>query len=202
MPRFRRRRGFRRSRGGIGLGRRKAAIGKLVNGRVPLSMPERMLKAGAPYMKVIPALAKGIGRLSSIINSELHYLDTTAAPSVSSSGTISLLTGVAIGDTDITREGNKVMSHDLNVRFHCYLHASATVSQIRLMIVCDKECDGAVFTVANLLQVVGPLSPLNQDYSKRFVILYDKMITLDTSGQRNRTWKKYIKTPFHIHYIS
>lgn len=191
MPRRFRRRFRRRSRRFIPTG--------------PVNPGKRMVDGTATKwistgVRAIPYLIKTVRMMKGLINSELHYLDTTETDNVSSSGDISGLTLMATGDTDVTREGNKILAHDVYVRGYAQIHTSALQSIVRIILFVDKECDGVAPTVANVLQTTSYLSPLNQNFSKRFVVLHDRSMALNDTGENSKPFKFYVKVPFHIHY--
>jgi len=175
----------------------------MVTGRIPMTRGERLLAAGAPYAKALPALARTVGYMASMINSEAHYDDSqiNSQDVDDTTGRVDVMTLIAVGDTDTTRTGNKILAKDITIRgrFERQSAATWTSAQIRLMLIVDKEYDGATPTVANILQTTGPNSPMNQDYSKRFVVLSTRTYTL-YENKPVVEWKMYKKLPFHIDY--
>lgn len=187
---YRRRRRFRRS------GRR---IAKGPNSRTKRMVDGRTagwIRAGTT---AIPYLIKSVSMLKGLINSELHYKDTTLTGSIGSTMQFNGLTLISQGDTDTTREGNKILAHDVYGRFEVVKHDTAVNDIVRIVLLVDKEQDGTVATGADLLQTVSVYSPLNQVDGKRFVIIKDWTFPL-TTDRPVRVIKFYKKVPFHIHY--
>lgn len=118
---------------------------------------------------------------------------------------------IAQGTTKNTRIGNKISVCDWNVHGVIILPASATATAetVRIIIGIDKQANGAVPNVTDILEVAEYDSFRAMDFVDRFTILKDKWITLNpqvaaaAAGQQNRTlkWrKKNMKLP--IHYSS
>lgn len=201
MPGYRRNSYRKRSYSRGGRNTRYQRTGKLVNGHVPMTYPERLLREGAPYAKMIPALTKTVGMFAKMINSEVHYHDVTATgTTIDNVGNVILLSGMAQGDTSITREGSSILAKDLSYRLHLGLHSDAVLNQIRLIFFVDKQQNGATPLVGEILQTVSYLSPLDLDNGKRFVVLKDQLVTMDSSSRKNMVQKGFLKLPFHLKY--
>ncbi len=121
-------------------------------------------------------------------NTEKKFIDTDSA-SVSAGTTVLIepLTLIGQGDTSSSREGNKVVFNTIQMKYSWKLSTSTTVgNRCRVMIIMDKQTNGAVFTAGDLLQTTGVgqviLSPLNLDGAFRFRVLYNKVHTLSPNG--------------------
>jgi hypothetical protein len=95
-----------------------------------------------------------------------YALDTT--------GSVTLLNSVAAGTDDTNRIGRHFRMR--RIRINGYTVASqspagATLS--RIMLVYDKQSNGALPTIAQILEASTSVSNLNTDYLDRFVILKD-----------------------------
>lgn len=175
---------------------------RMVTGKPPMTRGERLLAAGAPYAKAVPALARTVGMFASMINSEPHFVDQSASnASVNTTGVLYNLCNVAVGDTDQTRTGNKTLGKDVLIRgtFATNSANTNTSQVIRMILFCDKEFDGVPMTPAQVLDTSSPLSALNQDYSKRFVVMKDYLVTLNPQ-RPSSIFKLYKKVPFHLFY--
>ena len=69
--------------------------------------------------------------LKSVINVEKKKHDTSSSGSISSAGGIQLLSNIAQGDTDQTRDGNSIKMQSMLLRATFTLNASATASNMR-----------------------------------------------------------------------
>ncbi len=99
---------------------------------------------------------------------------------------INPITLIAQGDTSSSREGAKVVYTSIQMKYTFKQNTSATFTRCRIMLVLDKQCNGALFTAGDLLQTtaVGQaiISPLNLDGAFRFKVLYNKVHTLSVDG--------------------
>ncbi len=99
------------------------------------------------------------------------------------------ITNIPQGDTDTSRDGNQVKLVRLYVRYTLTLQAAVTTVFVRIIIVKDKQTNGAIYTASDLLtDVTGGdaiVSPFNPDNQFRFAILYDKVHALSNAAKRN-----------------
>lgn len=108
---------------------------------------------------------------------EKKYIDLfSGGPlSVTTTASFALLNGITQGTTSTNRVGNEIRVIGIDMRYQ-WICGDAT--QIcRFIIVQDKQCNTAIFNPGDLLNTgTDPLSPLNEDFLKRFHILYDKSV--------------------------
>lgn len=184
---------YNKRRGGRFIRKSKGGRTKqLVDGRY-----NGYIKAGVAAM---PYVIKSIRMLKQLVNSEEHYKDFQFNNTFSTTGDIQLMSGIAIGDTDITRSGNKVLFKDLVFRGNVNASNLSTNTTVRMILFIDKECDGVTPTVTQLLQQASVHSPLNMDFSKRFVILKDQLMSFSNVGTLERVFKTYKVLNFHGFY--
>lgn len=157
-------------------------------------------KKGITYRQIGSKVWRDIRWLKSMINVEKKYLDITFDSAVSSTENFQLLNGMALGDTSITREGQSIKMINLFLRAYITMHASATTTQVRLMIILDTQPNAAAMTAAELLASTSNiLSPLTIGYGSRFKILIDKLFRLDTN-KLNLEYKHFMKLGMHTKY--
>ncbi len=128
-----------------------------------------------------------VNKLKSLLNVEykihtLEALDTA----ITDAGTITNVSTLTQGDTNITRDGSSVKFTSFRLSYGFKIGDSATRTNVRVMIVHDKQTNQAQFALADLLQNAtvndAIYSPLNIDNVSRFNVLYDKVHTLSSSG--------------------
>ncbi len=178
----RRRRNNRNQTGRVSLGRR-------VGGRV-----DNYLNFGGQVMRDLNSLRR-------FINTEIHYLDTVqSAVNVSTTTTFVLLNGMALGDTSITRTGQSIKMDGLDFRW--YLTGNLTAVQVatRLLVVLDKQPNGAIFSVTALLNAATVVSPYTVGGQNRFVVIYDETIALSTGGPLNASSCVRLPVNQHVTY--
>jgi len=109
---------------------------------------------------------------------EEKRIDVSTSYAVSSSGTVTLLNGVARG-TDVTaRIGRVVAMTELQIRLS--MSNAAANDSMRHIVLYDNQTNGSAPAVTDVLQVASPLSDYNLDYQSRFNVLYDELYALRT----------------------
>lgn len=157
-----------------------------------------------------PQVVKELYALKRLINPEFKIIDTSslALTIPDGVGTIVQLTNLSQGNTNITRVGNGIKIASIYAKAIFCINASATVTQIRYMLVQDKQVNGAIFATADLIESVtdvrSVISPRNIDNTKRFRILHDKLIILNPNisavVSTCRYIKIYKKLDMHVRY--
>ena len=161
-------------------------------------------KAGSDAQKAVRMAGKAL----SLMNVEYKHHDVQiSATGVSTTPIITELTNLSQGDTSSTRDGDSIKATAIMLRGICAISPVASTSQYRVMLVQDKQTNGALFTPADLLEdtTAGDnlISPLNLDNKYRFRVLYDKLHTLSVNGgNESIKWSKYINLNQHFRYGS
>lgn len=178
-------------------GKRRAQI-KRWAGEKP-SVVERIAKR---YVGPMATIANTVGGIIRMINPEKKYIDNTVSlTSVSNTGTlVANYTMMPQGLGDQARNGNTIKGVDIHGKMYLQKNIGVQTTAMRLLWVLDKECDGAAPLLSQILDNVDIVSGINRDFSKRFVILKDKMLTLNDGGGQTKFQKYYFPTDFHVHY--
>lgn len=122
--------------------------------------------------KVVKTEVK-LRKVSRVLKSEKRYKDVLIAASCDSTGAVALVNGMNTGDTDGYRLGTDFLMSSMKVKGHFY-PANSTSGNARIMLVYDKQCNGAALTISQVLVSVDPESLTNAANKKRFKILFDK----------------------------
>ncbi len=116
---------------------------------------------------------------------ERKFFDTnvgTSIGTVANSLEIRELAIVPQGDTESERIGRKIQIKSLDVKGHLLLNASttsaATSTMVRMLVVQDKQTNGAVFTATDLLEADNWISFNNLANSSRFRVLHSQEFQL------------------------
>lgn len=127
----------------------------------------------------IGLIGRGLSLVKNLINVEGKFVDTSLTPSPdSATGTVSALTLTAQGSSDQQRTGNSVLAKRIDLRGFWSMHASATLTTVRYLLVLDKQnAQGTAPTVAQILQNVNPNSFMHMNNSDRFVVLKSGFLT-------------------------
>ncbi len=114
--------------------------------------------------------------LKRIVNVERKYYDVTIADSaVASAGEITDLSGIAQGDTSITRDGDSLKPLGFNIRYKLTGDTNATFDTVvRYILFRMKHENSVVPTVADILEGALPEAQFNFTERDRFTVLDDK----------------------------
>lgn len=147
---------------------------------------------------------KGVAYLKGLVNSERLYFDKNDTVSPDYNGSITLLSGIPVGDDTGYRTGNSILARSLYLNLSATMNSSATTTIIRVVVFMDTLNTGTTPTVSNILSVVGngyaPLCPINVDSTPRYRIMFDRKLTFSNTGTRLIRVTKYIKLMKHIKY--
>ncbi len=118
-------------------------------------------------------------------------------------GVIIDLNDMAQGLTDITRVGNRTALDSIDIRL-TYTGALTDDCFCRMILLQDKQVNGANITLANLLEFSAIdqqiISGIEKNFSKRIKVLWNKVISLNTVTNTNRFVKKFKKLKINTQY--
>lgn len=135
-----------------------------------------------------PLATRGFGSQNFVANRERKFFDiNTATYQVNTTGSFTLLHIPTLGSDFTNRIGRKTMLKSLYIRGYLNLEAAANPStpvavaaqQLRLIIFCDNQPNGAAPAVTDLLKEALPSSQLNANNRDRFKIIKDKTYVFD-----------------------
>ncbi len=146
-------------------------------------------------------------QVKQMINVEYKFFDSQfTGGAENTTPKITKLTNILQGDGGSSRDGNQVKVVGIYLNYLCTIHASATTTQVRVLLVLDKQTNGVIYTAANLLKDVtvtdNIISPYNLNNKYRFHVLYDKVHRLNDNGNQSITVKKYMKVNEKIRYTA
>ncbi len=178
---------------------------------MPYKKKYKKRKYGGKYNRTISSLrntaylANQVFKLKRMINVEYKNFDIQLTNgTATSAGAIQQASNIGQGDTTITRDGNQVKALSIFFRCNVKMNASARASSVRIMLVLDKQTNGAIYTMADLLLDVTAddiiTSPLNIDNKFRFKVIYDKVFSLSITGTQLINFKKYFKINLPIRF--
>lgn len=124
---------------------------------------------------------------------------TFAAPLTASFATPQLIFSPAQGSNNSERTGRKVVVRTLQWR-GIFAPAGA-VSQYRVLVIYDKQSNGAGFSKTDVVQTDVFHSPLNLGFTDRFVVLCDTITNPCQSSALNMTEKVYKKLKLETTFI-
>lgn len=141
------------------------------------------------------AVAYGVKKLINV-ERKFHITAATHAPN-SSTWNLSLLSGVAQGDTAQTRDGNKFKAIGLSIKGQIFIDSAASATAVRCMLVKVKSLQGAAPSTTDILQSNNYLSSYNNvNCPYRFQILWDRTFSVSTD-RPTLHFSKFIKQQTH-----
>lgn len=152
-------------------------------------------------------IAKRVTRLSRFVHSAIrakHLDQSFSAASIGSTGSILSMMQCTIGDTDTTRDGNQITIKSVMLYYSAIV--GDTTNAVRLILILDKQPNGAAPTVNDILEstgsVVTPYNPINYQNRTRFKFLMNKFMFVSTNGPEvlgGKYFKKF-KKPIVVSY--
>jgi len=119
----------------------------------------------------------------SLLNAEVKFIDTGVSSAVGTAGSVTLLSGITQGDGVSSRDGQSVKLKGGAIRLVSTMHASATRTQTRVLIVVDTRNQGSSPAVTDVLTAATVQSQLNLAAQPgRFVVLYDRVFSQISVG--------------------
>ncbi len=138
------------------------------------------------YNRKYSALEMGAKALTGLnwvrkrLNTESKFHDLTTATEQSTTGTVTLLSGIDQGDTSITRSGRRVRFTKLNLTILPAIQGNSVSDVVRFVIV--RANNDLAPTWAGTFTTTSPQSYRNLDSTRNVSVLYDKTFVLSTTA--------------------
>jgi hypothetical protein len=122
-----------------------------------------------------------------LLNAEVHSFDIADATAIASTMGLVYLSGVAQGDTAITRTGSSLKLVRFEWASRLVVHASSTGTQVRIAIVLDLANRGAVPTATDIF--LDNMTGFAERFTQpgRFVVLAQRDVVL-VPGADSAAW--------------
>lgn len=152
--------------------------------------PKNSSTAAGRYVSDAWSLAKrtatGLNEIRKLINIEHKFFDLNSNLTSTQAGTVQYLTGIAQGVDLSNRVGDSIKIQTLEFNATCYMGVT-TPASCRIIIVRDLENGGAAIAGSDVLANVGGAGAATSLFNyinaeKRFAIIFDELISLDTSN--------------------
>lgn len=146
---------------------------------------------------------KGVMQLKRMVNVEYkqHVVNSPTNAVSDTEATALDLAVIPIGDTQSTRDGTSIKPINLVMRMITTQHASATNTQVRVVIFRSKaENDNTPTTTSVFGTATFLVLPKVQDRRFNTKILYDRYISLSSAGKSNDIRTIILKLHGHINF--
>lgn len=145
----------------------------------------KQLRSGVSDASKALQLAKSV---KALLNVEIKNHDTgLTQTAISSTFQVLELTNIAQGDTTLTRDGASLKLVGVNLKYKLSQHASATNTQVRMLLVHDRQTNQATYSAVALLSDStihdAIVSPRNLDNTRRFQVLMDRVHIFSATGR-------------------
>ncbi len=176
---------------------------------MPRGKPSRYTKYKKYGMISLSVANKALNialKIKRLLNVEYKFVDTQQTPAVgiTQAGIFQDLPLTAQGTTVSTREGDQIKLMSLYLNYFGSMSASASASTVRVVIVHDKQPNGASATNSQIWDDATAndliISPANLGNKYRFKVLYNKLHQMSISGNQNFRGSKYMKLAMPVRY--
>lgn len=108
---------------------------------------------------------------------EWKFVDTAISNgNVSTTAQVTLLNGLALGNTGSTRIGRKVRFHTVEAKLVSQSDTTTAINFVRYAIVLDKQANGAAPAFTDIYDAATPYALRNISNKERFFVLWDSGI--------------------------
>ncbi len=140
----------------------------------------------------------------------LRFINTQSSDAMAATWTQTLVNGIALGDQEFNREGDRCLIKEIGIRYTVTATAALdAVANYRVLLVQDKQSNGAAFSESNLFIQDNSLKNFRDPTlsPSRFRVLYDKTYTLEeyaanssiANSEFKQFYRKY-KSPLKMRY--
>lgn len=146
-----------------------------------------------------------------MINTQNKICDTTlSAQAVTNTGFVQPITLMGQGTDIVNRLGEEIHPKEIDVRLVASIGSSTVPVTMRVVIFRDRNCNGGIPNVTDVLSVVTPAPVSHYNYFNfqgddmpRFDILMDETFALAPASDQNQVLLEQIKLKEddHIHYL-
>lgn len=136
--------------------------------------------------------------LKRLVNVEVKNFDVQQqGVALSTTPVIIQLSNIPQGDTTISRDGAQCKVLALELALQMTRHSSSTITTARILLVCDRQTNQAIYLNTDLLEDVTTndnlVAPYNLDNKFRFTVIMDKVFNLATGSSGVKHFKKVFR---------
>lgn len=165
----------------------------------------RHRRRGVRRSKTVSKAVKKYVKRTISVNEEHKYIDlAVSSVPVSTTMLFGLINGITQGTTGTNRVGAVIKMLKMQIRYQWQIPSGGDFTNLcRLMIILDKQANGAIPAAADILvNPTDPLSFINEDNTKRFKFLHDKLIDVSLNGPAARRVDQTIRLNKKAYYTS
>ena len=129
------------------------------------------------YGQVLDKVTRDVTRLMGVVNTEFKKVDTQSEIAITDAPQIRLINALQKGDNFNNRDGRSVRFKSIQLKWTVFMNPLNVRTAVRCMIVQDKQPNGTLMLIGDLLDETHTNSFKNLSNRKRFIILKDETIT-------------------------
>ena len=150
---------------------------------------------------VAQAAWSGVKYLRTLVNSELHKVDSAISTTADNNGFVNHISAIAQGDGITNRTGQSLLCASISFKQIIAIHPSNVTAFMRVIFFRDEQqISDTTPAITDVLATVAITSHLNPATTGRFKILHDEIIALGSAGPQVKAQRKFIKIDKHIRY--
>lgn len=114
-----------------------------------------------------------------VSRSEWKSVDVNTTVATDTTGTVTLLNGLARGDDIGDRSGREVLLKSVQLKYETYgTNATGVQQEHRVLLLYDRQTNAAAPVIADILTAISTTHPRNLENRKRFKIFMDRTVSL------------------------
>lgn len=125
-----------------------------------------------------------------LLGEEVHFFDKTISDDATTTSVVLPLNTVVQGDTVADRQANKILMKALEIRILYSNEAITQNNRIRLLVVVDKQPNGAQCALSDVLEAEAIQAFPKVANKSRFKIIMDEVIVLNQSSSNAGGFEK------------
>ncbi len=179
----------------------------------PKKLPSKQqIQKASSWKTVLKDVVDATKFVVGMINTQNKICDARQQLIPNSTGSVFGISLVAQGTDIVNRLGEEIHPKELDIRCRVQIGSSTIPVTVRIIVFRDRNCNGSVPTVVDVLDVQNPATTSQYNYFNfqgddmpRFDILSDEHFALAPNSDQNQVWLTKIKFPEtednHIHYL-
>lgn len=132
--------------------------------------------------------------VASLINVEFKRNDMAGSHSITTTGSVTQMGQITGGSDAVSRVGNEVELKSLYLKGGLQRNAGASYSNVRIMLVHDKENTGSIPAITDILESNSVFSLPKWDNRKRFKLMKDVKLDFGDNTMRDFSFYKNFGT--------
>ena len=163
-------------------------------------MPKAKSEADIAWSLAKKAM-RGVNAIRKLVNVEHKFVtQEDITPVASSTGSVTLLNGVARGDTAESRDGASIRFTRFLGNFQLKMSSSGYNTWTRVILFVYHENNASAKVLGNILQTSDTKAMLQEDNESKFTVLKDRTFAQTVTASQTAAWTWDVPLNFHSTY--